>query len=214
MRPLTSKRSTILVGTVALWLFASAGIASAEPFVLQVGLLSFDSFIGPNEDPDVPGVNAFNVFNFTGEFGLLDPNAAQALTFGQIILTLDSDTESASGPLNVSDFGPGQLLDLDGNPVLQWSDQIAFRSATLRGDVDLTSFLLPDGFLFTVTPQSLSASLFPATGGSLGAGDFAIIELHGDRTEAPTGVPEPSSLILIGWGLAGLTGISRHRRHR
>ena len=186
----------------------------ADPITLTIGLFSFDEFI-PRDDtvtPSVPGTDAFNIFNFTGDQNLLDPNANTSLLFSSLSVTLTTALGDTVIPIGGA-FGPGQVLDpITFGPLfaLQFAEGALFTSARLDGTIDIGTFSLPDGSLFTADSLAFVSTLLPSNGIGLTPGDFATIDLSGVST-TPAPVPEPSSLALIAGGLSLLYG---HRRRR
>src|ERR1019366_312893 len=114
---------------------------------VNIGLISFDVFI-PG-DINTPGVNVFNIYNFTGDPSLggfaLPPDfpAMESLTFLSSSLTLMSGGSPLAIPLG--DLGPGALSPTD--PV-QFPDTSLFTGAIFTATLSRTSFLLSGGGAF------------------------------------------------------------------
>jgi hypothetical protein len=190
----------LLVGSV---LFLAAP-ASALPVTLGLGVFSFDSYIpaDPEKQGSV-GTNTFAVENFTGfnslgdEFPIVDPIILDDL---RLVLTFD-DGSLHSQSFDIDRIGPGNSSIQIGAPpfVLQFPDTTTFVSAVLDGRIEPLIYHLQDGSLFTPTPdsQSFSVSLFAPV-----PGDLIPIVVDGDLQPAPTAVPEPGTLVLLGTGLA------------
>jgi hypothetical protein len=164
---------------------------------IPIGVLSFDVFT-PLANGS-PGVNAFNISNFTGTFDLPpDLPASTALTFLNAILTVDPN----GGPpqaISLGDIGPGPLLDSGGNPlsVLQFPSTTDFTSATFMATLNPAMFLLSDGSTF-VGEAALSMTLSPSSGLVLGAGTDNALIVALPAAE----VPEPGTFIVLTAALA------------
>ncbi len=112
----------------------------------------------------------------------------------------------ASQTFELGNIGPGELLDSDGNPVVQFSSSSQFTSATLTATLSQTTFALSDGSTFNASP-SISVELTASVGGLLVAGvDFAPIYAEA-RSRAAT--PEPGTLILLPLGLLAVAALKR-----
>jgi hypothetical protein len=193
-------RSQIVLLALILWRSFPAGALS-----IPIGVLSFDGFI-PAADGS-PGVNAFNISNFTGGADLLpDFSVTTALTLLNASLTANP----SSGPPQViplGDIGTGALLE-DGTPslVLQFPGNRAFASASFTATLSPTSFELGDGNVFVAEP-TIFVTLLPSMGSLLVANSDAA-----EITAQPAvAVPEPGTWILSAIGF--LTGFLT-RAHR
>src|ERR1700683_5201463 len=97
-----NKRSVILLlALVASW------CVPARADEIPIGFLSFDTFLAPASGP---GVDAFDLFNFTGPdvgFFAGDPYASDSLMFEGATLTLTSDSGVVS-TIDLGDIGPGE----------------------------------------------------------------------------------------------------------
>lgn len=187
------KRSLLL--SILGWILFSTVAAWAGP--AAVGTLSFDVFIPPSGG--TPGVNAFNISNFTGAFALppgFPVSTAVSFNTASLMLTLQGGSTQT---VPLGNLVPGPLLDSSGKPLssLQFSSSMNFMSATFVGILSQTTFLLVDGTTFVAASPTLSFTLLPSSGSSLVAGrDLGTLDV------AP--VPEPGTLILMAIALAGL----------
>ncbi len=186
--------------TVRLALCASLCLAAtvARADVIDIGVLSFDPFI-PGGD-DSPGINAFNIANFTGAFSLPpDFPVADSLTFQGATLTLFPSGQS-SQVIPLGDVGPGFLFDINGNPLVQVPGDQLFTGAEFTATLSTLQFVLADGSVFKAHSLFIDAILSPSNGSTLSAGDDqALITVSGSVASAP--VPEPSGALLL------LTGV-------
>jgi len=189
--------------TLALLSFA-LGLARAEG--IKIGLLSFDVFIPASTTPPVQGTNAFDIFNYTGPtFGgiLGPPFASDSLTFENASLMV---TPASGSPqtFNLGNIGPGELLDANGNPVVQFPSTDNFTSATFTATLSPTTFKLSDGSIF-VASGALSADLIPSSGSLLQANVDSVVIFA-------TPVPEPSVLALFAPAIVGIFCVLVRRR--
>src|SRR5262245_107611 len=185
----------LLAAIVMIIALAYPSAASAVP----VGILSFDTLI-----PGPDGVNAFNIANMTGSFGLPpDFPVVDSLTFVDADLT----ATYADGTTTLVDLGnidPG-FAD---NGSLLFPDTANFLSATLTFTLSSLQFLLADGSMFEAASSLVTVSLLPSGGSFLAPGDFVLI----DVAEAPvTTVPEPSTALLFGSGLLLWCSVQKRR---
>jgi hypothetical protein len=153
--------------------------------------LSFDVFIPASTTPPIQGTNAFDIFNFTGPtFGgiLGEPFASDSLTLENASLTV-TPASGAPQTFNLGNLGPGESLDANGNPLVQFPSMENFTSATFTATLSPTTFNLSDGSHF-VASDTLSADLVPSSGSFLQASvDSVVISAQP--------VPEPSVLVLL-----------------
>ncbi len=189
------KRKVIVCLALAFWRPVPARAAS-----LSIGLFSFDVFT-PSADGS-PGVNAFNISNFTGAFDLTpDFPASTALTLRDAMLTV----VPLSGPpqiVQLGNIGPGPLLDPVGNPILalQFPGTINFTSANLTATLTPIAFVLSNGDAFVADPM-VSVTLSSSTGLLVAGVDNAVITAQPAAT-----VSEPGALIPLTIGLAAVLG--------
>jgi hypothetical protein len=172
---------------------------------VNLGLISFDQLI-PG-DINSPGVNVFNIYNFTGDptsggFALPpDFPVTDSLIFLSSSLTL----MNGGSPLVIllGDLMPGALSPTD--PV-QFPDTSLFTEAIFSATLSQTSFLLSGGGAFLARSPIITAEVLPASGPSLVAGtDFAVITV--------SDVPEPRTTLLLGTVLVLLVAINRKKNH-
>ena len=202
------KKHIVFVLVAASLLLACTFTVASE---IPVGLLSFDVFISAN---GTPGINAFDIFNFTGSnFGpaVGPPYAADPLTFDNATLTVNS--QSGSSVINLGNIGPGELLDSSGNPIIQFPSVENFTSALFTATLSSTNFALSDGTTFTAS-GSISVDLLPSSGSSLQPGvDFAVINAE----PAPVAMPESNTVVdlFVGTAAIGVFAIlTRKQRSR
>lgn len=173
-------------------------VAKADVFV---GVFSYDTFIPAGDG--APGVDAFNVANFTGSFGLPpDFPAADDLIFQSASINLFQGS-TLWNTFTLGDIGPGFALDGFGNPLLQVPDDVAFTSAEFIATLSPLTFTLADGNLFTVSSGSIDTLLLPSSDSDLTVDvDNVLISVPG--TEHVASTPEPASVVLLLTGIACL----------
>ena len=199
-----SSKLARIAAAVIVSIGVTSSRVSAEPITLNIGSFSFDTFVNP-DDPFV-ATTAFDVFNMTGEFALPpDFAATTALTFSSLVVTLLTDTGDVLTPsLSGVTLGPGSLSSPTPLFGLQFAAPTQFTSAQLDGVIDLGTFPLPDGRLFTADTLVFSTMLTPSNGLALNPFESAIITLAGNAADAAAPVPEPTSMVLIASGLGWL----------
>jgi hypothetical protein len=172
---------------------------------INVGLISFDVLIP--SDINAPGVNVFNISNFTsdpasGGFALPpDFPVMNSISFlGSSLTLLDGGSQII---IPLGDLGPGSLSPAD--PV-QFPGTASFGRAVFSATLSQTSFLLSNGIAFVAGNAAFSIDVLPSSGTSLVPGaDFSVI--------AVSDVPEPGSVVLVGTGLATLIRTNRRKKH-
>jgi hypothetical protein len=172
-----------------LLLFAAMFIpASAIASTINLGVFSFDNLI---PDGATPGVNIFDIGNFTGAFDLPpDLPVATSVTLQNAVLTVDIDG-GGSQQITLGDIGPGVFTPPD---AAEFTDTIAFTDAKLTATLDITNLTLDDGSTFTAD-ANISAIILPSGGPDLAAGtDFALITA---ASQAAVTTPEPSTAPLL-----------------
>jgi hypothetical protein len=168
--------------------------ARATAMSIPVGALVFDTFI-----PGPDGTNAFFISNLTGGFALPpDFPVASPLVFDSPLLEWIGPAGSPFDFGSVG-IGPGNH---DPELQIQFPDIDAFVSARFTAVLNQAVFTLADGRVFQATSTSIAADLVnPA--GALAPTDFAILSVDANEiTEPLVGVPEPSSVVLLGTALA------------
>jgi hypothetical protein len=173
---------------------------------VYVGLITFDVLIPAGAGP---GVNVFNISNFTGDPGsggfALPPDfpVFTGLTFLSCSLTLDDGVSPFVVPLG--DLGPGSLSPT--TPV-EFPDFSTFLSATFTASLSQTTFLLSNTSSFTANSSTITVQLLPSSGPTLQAGtDFALIGV----SDQVASIPEPQTWVLTFLGLAACIAASRRK---
>jgi len=182
-------RSRRSLSQMVLLLACGLIVLPALATTVNVGTLSYDTFIPASNVS--PGVDAFNLSNLTGSFDLApDFPVTDSLTFEAATLTLTL-TDLSQEVFTLGDIGPGFLLDMGGNPVVQVSGDQSFISAEFTATLFPLTFGLSDGTLFTAASSSIDVQLLPSTGSTLTADvDQTTIGV----TEAvQSTVPEPAT---------------------
>jgi hypothetical protein len=182
--------------------------AMARADIVALGTLSYDTFIPAGNG--FPGVDAFNLANFTGAFSLSpDFPAVDDLTFQSAVLTLTL-SDLSQEVLDLGDIGPGFLVDNSGNPIVQVPGDQVFASAELTATLSPLTFGLSDGTSFTADSAAMDILLLPSSGPSL-AVDVDQITIGVSGTVQTT-VPEPMSRDLILLVLPGVVWNLRRKR--
>lgn len=188
----------LLRGTLWLHVMLLVTRAYAEP-IHYLGFISYDVLV-PGA-PEAPGVNIFNISNFTGDpllagFGL--PPDFDVFTF----LTFRNSTLSIDGgpPVALGDISPGSFS----SPLLEFPDTATFSSAAFSALLSSTLLARSDGTTFEVSTDLITVLLSPTSGSSLVAGmEFSLIQVS---EAVPSEIPEPSTarLWLIAVGFVSL----------
>ena len=182
--------------------------ATVRADIVDLGMLSYNTFIPAGNGS--PGVDAFNLVNFTGAFSLPpDFPVVDDVTFQSAVLTLTL-SDLSQEVFDLGDIGPGFLVDNSGNPIVQVPGDQVFTSAELTATLSPLTFGLSDGTSFTADSAVLDILLLPSSGSSL-AVDVDQITIGVSGTVHTT-VPEPMSRDLVLLVLPGVLWSLRRKR--
>ena len=183
--------------TAALLIGISPGLLRAD--VLNLGVISFDNLIPAELGP---GVNAFDISNFTDSSFFLPPDF---LSLTPVTLKNGTLKLFGSNPqiIALGDIGPGFLA-----PAAVFPDTDNFTSAEFTASLDVTTFQLFGGGSFTANSAAIDVFLNPLSGPNLVAGvGFALITVSNEGTA----IPEPASWPLLGLAVTSLWVFQRVR---
>ena len=187
-------RATWLVVVAVVFVFPTACFADSIP----LGYISFDTLIPGGASP---GVNNFNIFNFTNGLLASDFPVLNSIVFLNSSLTVIS--EGISSVYALGDIAP----DFAGSS-LSFSDTLLFDSASFTATLSNTVFNVAGGDTFSAGSSIQTATLLPSSGSFLAPGtDFALLTVSGTVS---TPVPEPGTLWLFAIGLTCLAIIRTH----
>jgi hypothetical protein len=179
---LLAKRARRILGPSALVLTAFLAPTAARASAM-LGVISYNALI-PGA-PRSPGVNDFEIDNFTGGF-VLPPDfpVTSSLAFqnSSLLLTLQGGTQST---ILLGDLTPGVYTP----DALQFSAATGFSSALFTATLDQTSLSVPGGPPLQASSALLSVELTPSSGPALVQdSDFTFITV----ATTPLTTPEPN----------------------
>lgn len=161
---------------------------------VNLGDLSFNTLI-PSA-PGSPGINQFEVDNFTGAFALPPDFAAMSgLSFDSATLLLNL-VGGSTQTVALGDLTEGSNTPLS----VQFSASNGFTSAQLTATLNQTKFSLAGGSSFNAASGQINVLLTPASGTTLVPDtDFALITISGTSTAIPEppGIWLATALVLI-----------------
>ena len=193
-----------LIGCVVPLLLVLPAVAAAD--TIDLGIFSFQNLI---PDGTTPGVNVFDVSNFTGATWSLPPGfpVVTQMTLQDTMLTLDGSGGTQQIALGDTDPGLFSAAITHDFPTTE-----TFTSATLTAILSGTSLMLFDGSTFTLASDTITATILPSIGDDLTAGtDFALITASGVPVSSQDATPEPPTSALLSGTLLVLVGVARKR---
>jgi hypothetical protein len=175
-------------------LLCTPGAAKANIF--NLGIFSFDGLI---PDGATPGVNIFDIYNFTGPVWSL-PAAfpvITALTLRNVTVTLNGMAGTQIIPLG--DIAPGLFTP---PPSIEFADTRTFTSVTLTADLSSAALMLFNGGTSQLPSDVVTATILPSIGPNLAAGtDLTVI--------SATTTPEPAMGVILGGSLLTLVAVRK-----
>ena len=216
-------RNRLLNGASALALLAGLGFYTHTAAATIIGFDDLtDTSLGFGGTPIANGYQGFNwtnwnVLNGADSVGAFGPNGAAAGTVSPPNVAYTANSNSTN--LEIFSTGNNSQFTLNTFDLTAvWRDDL---SVTVKG---LLNGVVEDTIKFTplataatletfnwsgINQVSISATGGPHHVGYSGSGNQVAI----DNLTVTTGVPEPSTLAIVGAGLAGL-GIARRRRRK
>jgi len=190
-----------------LWALVPVGASSVSADTINVGIVSLDPFISPNDDGI--GLIALDVFNLTGDPAsggfALDPDFPSHTPVTFLAATLTLVVDGNSKVIDLGDLAPG-LRDpaLD----LLFPDAALISSLAFSATLSTTSFLLGDASTFVAASAAISLSMLPANGVAFTPGEAGVIQV-----ERASEAPEPFALLLVAMGL-GASAAQRYTKRK
>jgi hypothetical protein len=162
---------------------------------VPIGIFSYDPF------SVAPGFDIFDIYNATGGSSFPPFPVTTSLTLDNLTLVVTNADTTLTTYSSLPAAGEGPTFFTD----TQVLDSTSPLGAVLTGTISPVTITLADGSTVNIAGD-FTTDLAPSSGPSLmAASDFAIIYAS---TQA---VPEPSSLLLLGFGLALVAGASWKR---